>query len=203
MNQKAQYEITIAEKLEHLTVPDMVDAIWSRIETQLDIDLPTDDGPSEPPSNPPAGGGSWVSPALFIAFTVFITTLYFTNRKKPDIVPAQPGIENSPALITPSGSNPVNPSGPPGNDVTPRRNQPGSVTPGMPFFDSLANLAGGLQVPVTDSNLNKGGIIQPTSIAPLVINPPDSSKKKPRGVKGITDDDYRVVPASKDSSNRR
>ena len=44
MNNKQAYEITITSKLEALPLPDMEDAIWSRIEAQLDIDLPTDDG---------------------------------------------------------------------------------------------------------------------------------------------------------------
>ncbi|HEX5652739.1 MAG TPA: hypothetical protein VFX58_06680 [Chitinophagaceae bacterium] len=198
MNQKALYEMTITEKLEQLTVPDMVDAIWSRIETQLDIDLPADEGPAEPPSSPPAGGGSWILPAFIIAVTAFVGTLYFTNRNNPAVSNDKTPIRESPSISDPAGNN--NGAAQPGTVILPRPKQPGENTSqGLPLFDSVPAKAGsGVLLPVADSNANTGGgtVISP----PLVSDQPDSNKKKSRGVKGITDDDYRVVPAKKDST---
>ena len=54
MRNKETYELTITSKLEALPLPNLEDAIWSRIEAQLDIDLPTDDGDG---GNSGKGGG--------------------------------------------------------------------------------------------------------------------------------------------------
>jgi hypothetical protein len=201
MNQKALYEMTITEKLEQLTVPDMVDAIWSRIETQLDIDLPTDEGPAEPPSSPPAGGGSWIFPAFIIAVTAFVGTLYFTNRNNTAVGNDKTPTRESPAISNPAGNN--NATAQPGPGILPRPRQPGENTSqGLPFFDSVpVNAGSGIQLPVADSLTNTGGGSNvPVISPPLASDQPDSNKKKSRGVKGITDDDYRVVPARKDST---
>src|SRR5688572_17584023 len=80
MNQKAAYEMTITEKLEQLTVPDKVDAIWARIETQLDIDMPTDEGASDPSLNPSSGNGLW-NLAIIVFIAALIAIIYFTNKK--------------------------------------------------------------------------------------------------------------------------
>src|SRR5215203_5122305 len=99
MHQKAGYEITITEKLEQLSVPDMVDAIWARIETQLDIDMPPDEGPSEPPATPRSGG--WIG-TIFIAAIVAI--IYFTNVKNNNDNNNLPVIPATPAIISAPGS---------------------------------------------------------------------------------------------------
>ena len=74
--------LTITEKQELLTVPDIVDAIWARIESQVDIDMPADYGALNPSPNPPAGTGSWngVIMTIFIAALVEIFILPTINR---------------------------------------------------------------------------------------------------------------------------
>lgn len=197
MNQKATYEITITEKLEQLTVPDMVDAIWSRIETQLDIDLPSDEGPSSTPSNPVMGGGKWIAPVLIIAVSAFFATLLFTNKKNPD--PGRQDVNESPGIIVPDNTNTSNSTAPPNTIIFP------GVKRQRDSFANLASLSdstignAGIQLPAPDSTQVTIIDNNPVFNAPLVNNPPDSNKKKGRGVKGITDDDYRVVPARKDS----
>jgi hypothetical protein len=42
------YEQMIAERLEGITIPDMADAIWVRIETSLDVELPVNEPPATP-----------------------------------------------------------------------------------------------------------------------------------------------------------
>lgn len=203
MNQKLKYEMTIAEKLEQLTVPDMVDAIWSRIEAQLDIDLPTDEGPSAPPSNPPAGGGSWIRPAFIIAITAFIVTLFFTYKKMPGTGSQPSGIEQSPTIVEPVDNNTGNLPPPSGGNILPGQTQArGNTSQGTPVQDSQAGtVTGGIPALTSDSMNNRAGPgNNPVISPPLVIDRPDTSKKKSRGVKGITDDDYRVVPSKKDST---
>ena len=90
MDHKQAYEQIIAGKLNALPLPDMADAIWSRIETQLDIDLPEDDGGGNNPA--PPSGGSWLGRAgLFVFIAAFVTIfLIYKNNKKTEALP-QPG----------------------------------------------------------------------------------------------------------------
>ncbi len=104
MNQKAAYEITIAEKLEQLSVPDMVDAIWARIETQLDLDMPTDDGPANPPDNPPSGSGLWNRAGLVLFIAALVSILYFTNKKTNTTNNDIDGSSNTNRIITTPGN---------------------------------------------------------------------------------------------------
>lgn len=197
MNQKAAYEITITEKLEQLTVPDMVDAIWARIETQLDIDMPPDQGPSQPPHSPLTGGGLWIG-SLFIA--ALITTIYFitsktntnsNNRQNPEdsiniISSPLNTIDRSP----PSPGNQLSPAARPGqnNSIPAIINNDSTVTPLL--NDSIVNT-------VPDSIGNDLAIDAP----PITQQPDTASKKKGRGVKGIKDSEYRIEPVKKDSTN--
>lgn len=197
MDQKAIYEITITDKLEQLTVPDMADAIWARIETQLDIDMPTDDGPSEPPTKPSWGSDFGLS-LIFIA--ALISIIYFVNVKpnadKNDSVasPEKPTIISAPGNEKdkpPPSSNTGIPSSP-----TIRQNDPVNPFPGNSVI-TIIDSAGSASQTITDSA--KGA---PVGLTPPVVNPPavDTTAKKIRGVKGIQDADYRIVPVKTDST---
>ena len=194
MDQKATYEITIAEKLEQLNVPDMVDAIWARIETQLDIDMPPDDAPAGGQS--PTGGGSWRIAGIIVFVAALVATLYFTNRK-PTNNNQDKNIE-SPATIT----NPGNTfDKPPPRTVTPVRQfapatNGDALTNSPLLIDSSIDPAPDQQVP--ESRTDSLAVIPP--VAPPVFVPGDTIGKKRRGVQGITDDDYRIVPKKKDST---
>ncbi|HEX2606857.1 MAG TPA: hypothetical protein VHK91_05735, partial [Flavisolibacter sp.] len=78
MHPKQAYEQTITSKLEALPVPDMADAIWARIEAQLDLDMPTDDGGGNPSS--PSGGG-WAGKASLFAVIAAIVIVYFLRSR--------------------------------------------------------------------------------------------------------------------------
>jgi hypothetical protein len=89
MTPKTTYELTITEKLQHLPLPDLEDAIWARVKNQLDHDLPTDDGGDSGPDLPPAavaGCGVPGSLALLLfllpIFYFLKTTIVFYNRNK-------------------------------------------------------------------------------------------------------------------------
>ncbi len=197
MDQKAAYEITIAEKLEQLTVPDVVDAIWARIETQLDIDMPPDDGPTGGKS--PSGGGSWRIAGVFVFVAALVATLYFTNRKPTNNNPDK--VIESPATIT----NPGNTfDKPPPRTVTPvQQFAPATdkdvLTNSPLLVDSSIDRAPDQQsILVPDSRPDSLAVSPP--LAPPVFFPTDTTGKKRRGVQGITDDDYRIVPKKKDST---
>lgn len=191
MSQKAAYELTITEKLEQLSVPDMVDAIWSRIETQLDLDLPTDDGPPQPPSSPVNGSGAWLG-SLFIA--ALISAIYFLNIK-----PSQPGGNEatgtpSPVIVSPPGNNIDRP--PPATGASP----PSTNTPSQNL--STGSLPGRDSSAATDSLLTAQDLVIDSGQGQPVVTPQvlpvtgatDSIKRKGRGVRGINDSDYRIVP---------
>jgi hypothetical protein len=201
MNEKAAYELTIAEKLELLTVPDKVDAIWARIEAMLDIDMPTDDGPEDPPVNPPSGSGLWNITGIAIFIAALIATIYFTN-KKPNI--------NSNTINTPRDSATTIINQPASTNNKP---PPAELIPQSPqriMQDSSASLQSSLPLPAIMDSLSFKGSDEPSPLlldsafnnlpaTPVVTPPVDTGKKKGRGVKGITDDDYRIVP-DKDST---
>ena len=75
MNQKKAYEQIITGKLEALPLPDLADAIWARIETQLDIDMPEGDGG---PGSGPSSGGGWIGGAGLFVFVAALITIFFT-----------------------------------------------------------------------------------------------------------------------------
>ena len=204
MNQKATYELTITEKLEQLTAPDMVDAIWARIETQLDLDLPTDDGPTNPPA-PTSGPRTWLNRGFIIAAVAIVLIYFFNNRKQTIPSVDQPTI-NAPVTSPNNNDNPVRNNSPGKNNAnTPQNNSsaPTTSSTGLPV-DSNATVpvTGPLQLP-PDSNTvqtNAPPVVNPPLVTPQKNTPPDSTKKG-RGVKGITDSDYKIVPKKDSSKN--
>jgi hypothetical protein len=198
MDQRTAYELTITEKLRQLPVPDMQDAIWSRIEAQLDIDMPTDDGGgSAGPQSP-----DWKNLLGRIgpfAVVVAVVTIFLINRSSRKNRPVQQR-NQFPTTQTATPSN--NPStAPPGRNrsapatypATPNSNpgpavqSPGDSVSAPPVTFTLP--------PVGDSVLQSPVLVQ---TPPPPVKADSVAKKKPRGVTGITDGDYRIVP-KKDS----
>ncbi len=238
MNQLKAYEITIKGKLEAIPLPDMEDAIWARIEAQLDTDMPTDDGNNGPFDSP---SGPWILGSSILAFLLTLITLYYT-QKDPDNSSA--GTENQNNTFQnsvqtdgagPPGSNieiqPVSPANSTGDlpvnkasssqqDLQPGLNGQQSFVPGSNVQESatqengLQNLPGSniQQNPVPGLNVlpdilsSDQTVIQSTPAVDLpkdqtqngAVKPPLKDSvlpgKKSRGVKGVTDSDYRIVP---------
>jgi len=205
MNQKALYELTITEKLEQLTAPDMVDAIWARIETQLDTDLPTDDGPANPPAAPKTGPSKWIRRGFIVAVVAIVLIFSFNNRKQKFISTSQPTL-NTPVTKPTNTDNTVRNNSPGTNNaITPQRNTSALANP-SPVLPVDSNATAPVTLPLQpepdSSKLNTNP--QPVLTPPLVVpqkNPPSDSTKKSRGVKGISDNDYKIVP-KKDSGGR-
>jgi hypothetical protein len=193
MNQKTTYEITIAEKLGQLSMPDMRDAIWSRIERQLDTDMPSDDTPTDPTGS--SGPSSWISITKrfgTFAAIVAIATIFFISQKKssPKTNPV-----NQPASIQNIiPANEQNESPPGKNDNTRLYNSPNNIPTGsspINMSDSLINTPFAGDPFIIDTTPPKNLPPPVTKLADPVKQ--DSvPKKKPRGFKGITDDDYRI-----------
>lgn len=204
MNQKATYELTITEKLEQLTAPDMVDAIWARIEAQLDIDLPTDDGPSNPTPAPTTGPGKWLNRGFMLAAVAVVLIYFFNNRKQTTTSNDQPTI-STPVTTPNNNDNPVRNNSPgTTNTIAPVTNTtvPANSSTGLPVdSNSIAPVTLPVQQP--DSNkvtTNAAPVFTPPVVSPPKTNAPDSTKKG-RGVKGITDADYKIVPKKDSSKN--
>ncbi|NCU04307.1 MAG: hypothetical protein GXC73_10010 [Chitinophagaceae bacterium] len=204
MNQKATYELTITEKLEQLTAPDMVDAIWARIEAQLDIDLPTDEGPGNPPAAPTSGPRKWINRGFIIAAVAIVLIYFFNNRKQTTTSNDQPTI-TTPVTTPSNNENPVRNNSPgTSNTIAPAKNTtvPANSSTGLPV-DSNALAPVTLPVQQPDSNkviTNPAPVFTPPVVAAPKNNTPDSTKKG-RGVKGITDADYKIVPKKDSSKN--
>lgn len=195
MNERTSYEQTINEKLQHLPLPAMEDAIWARVKAQLDIDLPSDDNGGNRPDAPSGGGWIWgAGVLLFVA--AFVAVFLLLKKPKQQL----PSVSNSPQP-TAVPSAPTTPEQPDRGRVVGRkafspatRLDPGSAPalPVNPAGDSVA-LAPETRLPEADPP-------QPTTVLlpPLQV---DTTRAKPktRGVPGITDNDYRIVPARKDS----
>lgn len=195
MDQRHTYEQTITGKLDALPIPDMADAIWSRVEAQLDIDMPEDDGPSgtngPTPSTPVIIGGSLV---LIIAFFA----LFFLSQKNDD----QPVNENSTSPSPPAELQ----IGPPENnnsagDPGPLRRQDQLVLPPTsPFVvpDSFASAP--MINPADSSRIFPNTVVtSPPVTIPKGTDSTTIPGKKKRGVSGINDNDYKIVP-KKDST---
>lgn len=197
MDQRTAYELTINEKLRQLPVPDMQEAIWSRIEIQLDTDMPTDDGGgSAGPQSP-----DWKNLLGRIgpfAVVVALVTIFLVNRSARKNKPVQqrnqyPSTQNSTPPDNASNAPPGRNSSAPviypaarDRNLNPVISVPDDSVSAPPVTISLP--------PWSDSTMQTPVIVQ----TPPPPQTDSVTKKKPRGVTGITDGDYRIVP-KKDS----
>jgi hypothetical protein len=194
MDQRLQYEELIAGKLQQLPVPDMQDQIWERIRFQLDLDMPEDDGPgSTPPA--PSGPGlmGWGLAVILIAFI----SIFIISKNKP----ADTQIQN---ITSPSEQilSPVEPSGSPPGTVNTTSDLPVQTnTPGLVLQNDSKDSFVQVNVTVFAPGAIDSNNTATTQDVVKVIQPADTTAvpaKRPRGVQGISANDYRIVP-KKDS----
>jgi len=189
----------------------MADAIWASIEQELDKGAPGDDGADQSPS--PKGGGS---PGIFayiaggIVIGSILLTYILTDKKKETTID-----KPSPSIIDPPKNTQQNLS------IDSDQVSPVKSNPALPFYkndipiDSNKNFNSFQQtIPLLDSLLSQQvNRMQQDSVinkTPSLVNMPvriDSlpadkgiPTKKPRGVKGITNDDYYIKTERKDST---
>jgi hypothetical protein len=202
VNKLQPYELLIAEELEQAQVPDRADAIWTIIEKGLDLDLPTGNGPSQPPS-PPSPGAGWGKGFLLLAGGTVIVAMTVLLLSKDETNPSQP---RKPEVIIPLTTKPSDSNQEeislPGSSQQPARNGIMRPGPGMLIDSSEAPVVIVPPMPVVaDSTNNTLPLVVPTvrpdSVATVPSLPPPSRQ---RGVKGIRDSDYKIVAGKKDST---
>ena len=152
MNQLKAYEITIKGKLEAIPLPDMEDAIWARIEAQLDTDMPTDDGSNGPFDSP---SGPWILGSSILAFLLTLITLYYT-QKNPDNSSA--GTENQNNTF--QNSVQTDDSGPPGSNAEIQNVSPANSTGDLRVNEGSA-LNGNAENQNGGSDLSSQGLQNP------------------------------------------
>ena len=211
MNQLTPYEVVIAEKVAQLPVVDMADSIWATIEQQLDMPLPGNDAPAQPTPGKglPGPATHFYFYILFTAVIAFLAVLLYKNDTKTNKTTKEQPVLTTPPVAVPEQS------------VITDSNQLQSVPKKQMFHLPQLN------PPESDSNTLRGSNLTVDSIMYLppvirmndslagrknmmsqlpVIRQPDSlgaagksAGKKPRGVTGIDDTDYKIVPKNPDS----
>lgn len=200
MNERPAYEVLMAEKLNQLPLPDLADAIWARIETALDTDMPTDDGGNTPAPPAPSGGSNLLGHlGVFLAVVALITFFIINKNNKEATLQAPVALPQTEA-ITPDPLPPDRPATGSNNNKVPQAfpQGPGTAPPLVVRADSA------LPPPVaftgTDSTATTA---LPLATPPPVVTQPAAGdtvpRRRPRGVTGITDANYRIVPDRKDS----
>jgi len=215
VNEIQPYEQLIATKLDQLPIPDMSDSIWSGIEKELDAPAGSSDehlGSADAGADKPASafnGKLWFGLAGIVV-VVALLLWYFSHK-----APAPP-----PSRTLPETHAPV-PGGPPAEDSVrsekPAKKKDIPVSPVEIKKDTAAAFhAAPMDSVRTDSVVRPilppikvdSGALQRTRLALPDVDfyavPPVPSPggKKHKGVKGITDDDYKIS-AGKDSAKKR
>lgn len=211
VNSKTPYEILITEKAAQLPIPDMADAIWARVEAGLDAAAAqehTDGSPRQKVRSRSVHRGSLRNGIIITAaavITVIAVWLIKKRKKNPGNNKAIPAINETRKENVIADSNTI--------ELPPLKNPPLPLKkdskiidgPGIKRIDSLnvVNSTIFQQQPAVTRN---DSLIIPSSQPGPVI---DASKTalppadKPRGVKGISDSDYKIIMTKKDSANRK
>jgi len=187
MSQSTTYEQLIAQKLQELAVPDQADAIWATIEQQLNIEMPVNGPGSGGLNNPGWGLGGGTLLTLFIAALTYI----FISRQDLE---TERNVIDKPASIQyqkPAKSR---------EDTLNQMVFPAEVKKDQPALIPGPGNKKEQEVPA----LNEEPTVPAPKAAevPAVVLPKADTVvagKKTRGVKGISDADYRLVPSRKDS----
>jgi hypothetical protein len=203
MNERATYELIIAGKLEQLQAPEMIDAIWAKIELQLDLDMPTGDGGGGNTPASPVRPGKWLNTGFIIAAVAILLTFYFYNSNKTNSNPSSapsitnpqqtPPTEEEVNNHSPGDSTPVNPVRSNNSTTVPLRNTTADTVTGVPSVINNPEIR------------DTPALVLPTEKNNPLVSPPANNRvdtvKKQRGVKGINENDYRIVP-KKDTAKK-
>jgi hypothetical protein len=203
VNTPTPYETTIAAKLEQLPVPDMADSIWASIELQLDAGLPGDDGSNSPSNNPTKGlpgMGKAIYFSIFCAIIIAIILIYKTNKNKATKKNNLPAPAKTEIIIPVADSSPlINSPAEKNANVTPKgiNKKDTTATPFIPgkriSLDTLPVTA------LPAGQVDPGTAIKNKPPLPAFDSVPLPPVVKPKGVKGITNDDYKIQGVKKDS----
>ncbi|MBS1564921.1 MAG: hypothetical protein JST39_11065 [Bacteroidetes bacterium] len=203
MNKRTSYEKIIAAKAERQVVPDMADAVWAAVSAELDQLPPVSDEGKEVVKAPGSGGASILrilGYGILAAAAAAALIFWWSQQKKP-----LPPPKKQPLPVTAPASPPdenkhvdtarLQPHAPPVPIIPqPDKNEP-------PIIDSAAHVE-----PTLENNTTTKGIRIITPHAPSAVIKDSLAKgnplRRPRGVPGIGSDDYKIVPAGRDSTNK-
>lgn len=190
MNKQMTYEITIKKKLENIPVPDLSEMIWARIENELDADEGNGDDHNPPAPSSPAGGIMLGGTALLFLIALLF---YFINNEQKEI----PQIEKVQTTLPVENNQSKLPAA--NGNVQPVINPPKQMQESVTNMQPPANVPATSQTIINDS-MPEPVVVRGNTIPLTLPNTMDSlPPKKTRGVTGITNDDYKIVP-KKDSS---
>ena len=193
MDERPKYEQLIGGKLQSLPVPDMQDAIWARVKTQLDLDMPTDDGDGgsspQSPSGPQLVG--WGLSLVVIA----LITIFLFNRNKAE----RPNDSAQPTTTEQTVSPPVQNNSPPSRTNNTGNNIIAPVTPGAPdVVNRIGNDSVIADNPVATipfaNDTASAAQPAPGTIAAPPTDTTTSAPRRGRGMTGLNDSSYRIVP---------
>lgn len=211
MNNLTPYEILIAQKTEQVVVPDMADSIWASIEAGLDAGPGPGDGNSGPSKTPPVkglpGAGNVVTIVTVAAMAIALTWLLTRNKKDAPVKTEQPSVSPATQIPPPvTDSNQSNYQSIPRNvfmrPIIDKDSVSSADNQSLPAIDTSANL---IMPPL---NKPDSAFVLKTDKLPVMV---DSSifkpsvlpsPKKPKGVKGISNDDYKIISGKKDSTKK-
>jgi hypothetical protein len=203
LNLKTTYEKLIAEKVQQIPIPDMADAIWASIELQLDADISSGGEDNSPLQKPWGKGKSRFGnkPYLFIIVAIIVGLVWLAkvknkkngvNNTLPNTTISQPQtiIKNDSVQairIEPENTKRnILPVPIIQNDKKQTKVDSIKKIIDAPAFTPFSIL------PVKDTNTSKVFPLK-DSLRNIVIPP------KAKGVKGISDDDYKIISGKKDS----
>jgi len=195
VNVPTPYEQLIAAKLDQVPVPDMSDSIWADIEMQLDA-----------AADVPAKKVSLKYKVWFgVAAAAVVAALlwwYFAHKDHAPETPKPPAaapVTNEPPAVRDSSIS-ISPTKDP---VIPRKIK--KAASALPLDSVRIDSAAATPVlpPVKVDSLQKHKVdIPDVDLYMAPVQPPPPRGRKPRGVKGITDDDYKLS-AQKDSARKK
>jgi hypothetical protein len=204
VNTVTSYEALIAKKLDQLPVPDMADSIWANIATQLDAPA-SGDGDHEPPQPQPGKGLPGIGKGfLFFAITaVIITAVWFYTGKKNEVKQNIQQPQNLPVAVSADTAVLSQPT------AAPQKKQLFPVQTTIIKKDAPVVIDTATSL-IRQNNPVAGIDLPPGKLGtPIISNKPmlDSATlayppKKPKGVKGISDNDYKIIGVKKDSAKK-
>lgn len=202
MNEQLPYEKKLAEKLEEITVPDMQNYIWNKVEIQLD-NFPSTSGKTD-------GGGISIAAGwkvwliIAAAATVIVITILYLKRSNRIVPPIPPKeqLRNNVAPAKDSSSQSI---------ITIKTTQLPSATPAVPVKITKAKKTAKepkvfsdttIALPVTIASSADSTIVSKKE-TPLAVDsvkpPPPFKEKKPMGIQ-IKPDEYIIDGKKKKDS---
>ena len=193
MNKQMTYEITIKKKLENIPVPDLSEMIWARIESELDND--PGDIPDKDPTSPssPAGGIMLGGTALIFIIALFF---YFLNDKTNDIpkvekVQTTLPVQNVQSKLPEANSN--------AQSEIKQENKKQENIAGTHLQEENSVP---LSPTIVNDSIPEPGVVSKNENLLILPKTMDTlAPKKTRGVTGISNDDYKIVPKRDSSGN--